>query len=217
MSSPRALPLAGTLVVLLLLPARNFAANGERLHPAVAEEYHYDTTSAQPKEPAPAPAPVEPAGRTRKRVADPAARIPDATPAQAAPMASATIAPDGTLVLPKMSVTTPKAPLPAPLPQLYIRGPVQNVGPGHAFETAKGRSERLRKKHFTVTEQALGKLTLNSVSGWAAREEAIYYSSEQLNDLAYLLDLSLATGTETPEEQKKLREEYFRLLATKPR
>jgi hypothetical protein len=224
MSFPGAVPPAAStkLVLALLLPAAAAASSADD-HPyrtqALASTYRYDATHPQP-EPAPEPVAVEPpAGRPRKRVVNPAERLPAETPGLTppVPIGSATLAPNGTLVLPKMSVNVPKPQLPAALPQLYIRGLERNVGPGNIFETPKGRSERLRKKYFSPTEEGLGKLLLNSVGGWAAREEAIYYSSEQLNDLAYLLDLSLAAGTETPEEQKKLRAEYYRLLATKPR
>ena len=210
-----------SLVLAFLLPAAA-AASSAGDHPyrteALAGNYRYDTAAPKP-EPAPEPVAIESAGRPRLRVTNPAERLPAETPGltPAVPIGSATLATDGTLVLPKMSVTGPKPKMPAALPQLYIRGLAQNVGPGDAFETPKGRSERLRKKFFTPTEAGLGKLLLNSVGGWAAREEASYYSSGQLNDLASLLDLSLAAGTETPEEQKKLRAEYYRLLATKPR
>jgi hypothetical protein len=206
-----------TLVLALLLPTATSAADHPYRTQALAGTYRYDRTPPEP-EPVPEPAANAPAGRPRKRVANPAERIPEIIPAPtSAPIGSATLAPDGTLMLPKMSVTGLKPKTPAPLPQLYIRGLAQNVGPGHAFETPKGRSERLRKKFFSPTEEGLGRLLLNSVGGWAAREEAIYYSTDQPTDLAYLLDLSLAAGIESPEEQKKLRAEYYRLLATKPR
>ena len=183
---------------------------------ALAGTYHYDP--AAPKaEPAATTSAAEPAGRPRKRLPNPAERLPNAIPVSQ-PVASATTpAPNDTLVLPKMTVPGTKPKLPASLPQLHVSSPVRNVGEGNPFETPKGRIERLIKKYYTTTEQGLAKLTLNSVGGWAARDAAINDSTEQLNDLAYLIELSLATGLEAPEDQKEIRAEYYRLVAMKPR
>jgi hypothetical protein len=207
---------ASTTFVLTLLSAAALAADE---HPyrtqALAGRYRYDAAAAQIPQIAETPV-VESAGRPRRRVSNPAQRIPEATPAPAS-VESAAIAPDGTLVLPKMTVPAVKPRAPARLPQLHVMTPVRNVGEGDAFETPKARLARLTKKYYTTNEQALGRLLFNSVGGWAGRDAAINDSTEQLNDLAYLIELSLAAGLESAEEQKEIRAEYYRLLATKPR
>lgn len=221
MFSPGAVyPAAGTTLVLaLLLPVSSAAADD---HPyrteALAGTYRYNPAEPKP-EPGPAPAVAEPAGRPRKRVVNPAERLPEkAPPPSTPPIGSATLTADGTLVFPKMSVNAPKPKLPATLPQLYVRPPVRkDLGDGDPFETPAGRAARLIKTYYTPGEQKLAKWTLNSVGGWAVRDAAINDTAAQLNDIATLLDLSVALGIETPEEQKKLRNEYMRALAEKPR
>lgn len=207
---------AGTTFVLALaLPVSASALDHPYRTQALAGAYRYDPAAPKPEPVVEKPA-AEPAGRPRRRVSNPAERIPDAKP-RAAAVASPTLYPEGTLVLPKMTVPGVKPPASARLPQLHTKAPVRNVGEGHIFETPKGRIERLIKKYYTTNEQGLGRLLLNSVGGWAARDAAINDSTSQLNDLAYLIELSLAAGLESAEEQEEIRAEYYRLLATKPR
>ena len=205
-----------TLVLALLLPG---AAVAEDDHPyrtqALAGAYHYDTTlpKVEPVVEKPAEAP-EPAGRPRKRVPNPAERIPEAGPPPvSAPVGSATLGANGTLMLPKMVVPGAKQKLPPPLPLVYVRHPVKNVGKGHAFETPAGRRARLINKYYTASDQRVAKLLGNSLAASAESNEA----AEELNHLAYLIELSLAAGSETPEEQKAIRDEYYKVLYTPPR
>ncbi len=210
-----------TLVLAFLLPGSVPAETSPYTRAAIAGEYHYDPAAheAKPVEPAPPPAPtveVAPAGRPRPRVADPDEHISEGT-LVLVPAGVAALDGQGTFVLPKMTVPGAKPKQPAALPQFYINRGVKNVGNGSMFETPAARRERLLNKYYTPFEQKFNKLLLNRIGAWGARDESIYYSSEQLNDIAYLIDLSLAAGTESPEEQKKIRAEYFRALAEKPR
>jgi hypothetical protein len=83
------------------------------------------------------------------------------------------------------------------------------------LETSAGRRARLNNKYYSPSEQKITKLLGNSGTAAAAAEAA--ETAEQLNDLAYLIELSLAAGLESPETQKKTRAEYYNLIADKPR
>ena len=197
------------IVLVFRVPA-SAASNHPRLAGAMAEAYRYDDAPPQPA-PAPEAPAAEPAGRPRKRVENSGQRIPGQMPATA-PVGTATLTANGTLMLPKMVVPGAKGKLPASLPLLYVRGPVRNVGEGDAFETPAGRRARLVDKYSTASEKRMAKVLSNSLAGSAEAAEA----AAQLNDLAYLIELALAAGLETPEEQKDIRAAYYQLLAPKP-
>ena len=221
---------SSTFVLVLLLPGSTRAATSEHTHEAIVGKYHYDPAAVTAK-PAAASAPPSasvteppPPGQSRPRVANPAERIPEQVPSLTPPpVGSATLTASGILTLPKMVVPGAKEKLPPILPQIFVRRPVRNVGKGDSFETpagqrvgletSAGRRARLNNKYYTPAEQKIAKLLHNS--GAAAAEAA--ETAEQLNDLAYLIELSLAAGLESPEAQKEIRAEYYNLIADKPR
>lgn len=204
----------GTLAVLY--PAIGAATEGTVSREPIAGLYRYDAAAASPANPTGAnAAAADPtsAARPRRRLADPALRIPEAIPGAVEP---APTNPPPTLVLPKMVVPGPREKPPPPLPQLHVTTPVRNL-PATPFESRSARSARLVNKYYTPAEQLLGRLLFNPVRRWAARDEAIAAAAEQLNDIARLIELSRAAGLETPGEQKEIRAEYFRALAERPR
>lgn len=200
-----------TLVLALLLPVTVEADEHPYTTRALANSFHYDPTAPPPAPAEPKSAPSAPAGRPRKRVEDAGARIASEIPATA-PAGSATLAANGTLVLPKMTVPGARPKTSSPLPLVHVRGAIKNVGKGHPFETPAGRRARLIDKYYTKSEQRIAKLLFNPLGGSAETAEA----AEQLNHLAYLIDLAAAAGLETPEDQKDLRSSYYELLGPRP-
>lgn len=200
-----------TLVLVLLLPVAGEAGDHPYTTRALANSFRYDAAAPSPKPAEPATAPAEPAGRPRKRVADSGERIASETPATAL-VASPTLSANGTLMLPKMIVPGAKPRTPSALPLVHVRSPVKEVGKGHPFETPAGRRARLIDKYYTGSEKRIAKLLFNPLGGSAEAAE----TAEQLNHLAYLIDLAAAAGLETPEEQQDLRASYYELLGPKP-
>ncbi|MEJ1972179.1 MAG: hypothetical protein WDM96_06825 [Lacunisphaera sp.] len=206
-------------MLVLLLPGSALATTtSASLHAAIVGNITTIRRRTRPSPLRPQSRRADPAspGQPRPRVADPAERIPART-IVLAPAGTATLDAHGTLVLPKMSIPGVKDQAARTLPQFYINRAGEKRRRRQQFRTPAARSERLLNKYYTPFEQKLNKGLLNPVKSWGARDESIAYSAEQLNDIAYLIELSLAAGIETPEEQKKTREEYYKALADKPR
>ncbi len=168
------------------------------------------------------PAPVAP--RPLKRLSDPSARLPEVKIVPGAVPAAPVATPEnkGVLVLPQMTVTGAREKV-RRLPLIFVQPPARNVPEPDLpdWETPAARTARLVKKHLSSFDQALNGHALpligESVEARALKAEAIEASARQLNNVADLLELSLLTGTETPEEQKKLRAEYWKAFYERPR
>lgn len=180
--------------------------------------YDPNARSEKPAEPAP---PVTP--RPLKRLSDPYARLPEVkiVPGAAPAPVAAPVNKD-TIVLPKMTITGQQEKLPA-LPRIFVQPPARNVKePADPnMETPAARNARLVAKHISGFHHALNShpipLIGETLEAKARKAEAIEVSARQLNTVADLLELSLLTGTETPEEQKKLRAEYWKVFYERPR
>jgi hypothetical protein len=214
------------MALALLLPAVAADAAAAKSNP-ITEGYHFA--------PGPAPAPVvappaenvppadatSPGRQPRKRVQDPAQRLPEVAidaslsatpPAPAAP--AARVPAPGTLELPKITVTGEKEKPPRPLPQLHVGAPVKDM-PTPEWESPEGRRARLVQKHFTALEQKLN--SQQWLEARAAHEEAIDSVAAELNRIATAIDLSALLGVDDPDAQKALRAEFLRAFNDRPR
>lgn len=228
MSSPRGFPNPAVLAAALALAFQPIAATAGTASEEVSQSLraglpHYDPTPAKP---ASAPTPPERATHVVKRVSDPGARIPMEVPrpagSAAAEASTKPVTVRGVLELPKMTVNGRKEKLPV-LPRIFVQPPARNIPEPSIpdFETPAGRAARLVQKHITSFDQALNRHPLpligTSLAAKAEQAEAREAAAKQLNTVADLLELSLLTGTETPEEQKKLRAEYWKVFYERPR
>ena len=213
-----ALPVAVATLVLLCLASA--ASAGTYTDLAVRDGMpKYDPQALAKEPPKETPAPVNP--HPLKRLSDPYARLPEVKIVPGAPVTAPTVtsANKGTLVLPKMTVNGQKEKAP-PLPRIFVQPPARNL-PAQPFESPAARNARLVQKHINPFDQLLNGHPLPLIGGSllakAEAAEAREVSATQLNNIADLLELSLLAGTETPEEQKKLRAEYLNLMADRPR
>lgn len=124
------------------------------------------------------------------------------------------------LILPAIIVEGKTDKQPVALPRLKVPAPARNL-PTQPFETPEARRARLVRKHFTNFEQALNRKTIPflglSLEARAAKRESIESAALQVNEIADNLDLAVALGLESEEEQKELREELMRLFYDRPR
>ena len=211
------------IALALLLPVVAFA--GEPAAPVnpITEGFRYKPLpdpDALPLGIAPsAPA----ASRTRKRLQDPAARLPEVTidpavPASAStPSAATSPAPvppasAETFVLPKLTVTGQKEKPPA-LPRVHVNAPVKNL-PAPKFESPSARAARLVQKHFTASERKFGG---KSLFARAVQREAAAVAAGELNRVATAIELSAALGQEDAEALEKLRAEFLKAYYERPR
>lgn len=120
------------------------------------------------------------------------------------------ISDEAKLVLPDMVVTGEPH---INLPRLHAPKPAKQIE-AEPFESGEARRARLVKKHFTELEQVLGlgmlRLFNRSLQRRAASREAIESGVRQLNDIAYLIELSDMAGIDDPEEREKLISEYLK-------
>jgi len=165
------------------------------------------------------PAPTS--SRTRKRLQDPAARLPEvvidpdaatSVPASAPATPPTPATPSETFVLPKLTVTGKKEKPPA-LPRLNVVAPVKDL-PEPKFESPTARMARLVDKHFTASEK---KFAGKSLAGRAIQREAAEVAVRDLNRVATIIELSAALGLEDAESLKKLRAEFFKAYYERPR
>lgn len=124
------------------------------------------------------------------------------------------------LILPVIVVEGKTDKQPVALPRLKVPAPARNL-PTQPFETLEVRRARLVKKHFTNFEQALNRRTIplvgQSLEARAAKMESRESAALQLNEIADNLELAVALGVESEEEQKELRAELLRLYYGRPR
>lgn len=209
-----------SLALTLLFPAVIKADEPPARRNPITEGFHYKPApdpDALPAELAPS---TSPAGRARKRIQNPTARIPKvaintnppaATP-EATPTPAPTATPGETFMLPKLTVTGKKEKPPS-IPRLHIDAPVKDL-PEPEFESPSARLERLVQKHFTASEQKFGG---KSLFARAVQKEAAEVAVTDLNRVATILELCAALGLEDEESLKKLQAEFFKAYYERPR
>ena len=219
MLSPKpALPVAVATLALLCLASA--ATTGTYTDLAVRGGMpKYDPKARTEEPPKETPVPVNP--HPLKRLSDPYARLPEVKIVPGAPVTARAVTGTNkdTLILPKMTVNGPKEKTPS-LPRLFVQPPARDL-PAQPFESPAARNARLVRKHINPFDHLLNQHPLPLIGGSllakAEAAEAREISATQLNNIADLLELSLLTGTETLEEQKKLRAEYLNALTDRPR
>jgi len=217
--APRLLAPSGFACALLLSAAVRAEEPAARSNP-ITEGFHYRSAPDPDALPAELVRPTTPTGRERKRLSDPAARLPEvainaspATPAPASPPASTPPAAAGeTFVLPKLTVTGNKGKPPS-LPRVQVDAPVKNL-PEPEFESPSARADRLIQKHLTASER---KFAGKSAAGQAMHREAVESAARELNRVAAMIELCAALGLEDEKSLKKLRAEFFKAYYERPR
>jgi hypothetical protein len=218
---PRPVACLGIALALLLPVVASAGAPAAPVNP-ITEGFRYHPAPDPDAIPLGIAPPAHAASRTRKRLQDPAARLPEVliAPAAAAlvpaspPATPQTPAPPAeTFVLPKLTVTGQKEKPPA-LPRLHVDAPVKNL-PTPEWESPEGLRARLVQKHFTAREQKLH--SRKYLEARAAHMEAIESAGLQLNRIASAIELSALFGLEDPEAQKALQAEFLRAFYDRPR
>lgn len=145
---------------------------------------------------------------------------PSQTKAAPAVPPKATTAEGAVLILPAITVEGKTGKPREALPRLAIPAPARALPP-EPFETPQVRRARLVRKHFTELEQALNRRVIPllgvSLEARAASRESAESAARQLNDITDNLELAVALGLESEEEQKALRAELKRLHSGRPR
>lgn len=111
-----------------------------------------------------------------------------------------------------------KSPPTHPLPRIPVQAPVKDIKVDEFMSPAE-RDEQLVKKHLSAFDRSfLNRYNIFGVSKeQRAREaERLEQSAVQLNHIADIIEVSQQLGIET-DEDRKLREEYVKLLRTRPR
>jgi hypothetical protein len=218
--APRPIACSG-LALALLLPIAASADTPPAGRNPITEGYHYaptpDPVIAPPAEQDPPAATPGSGPQPRKRVQNPALRLPavpiGSTPPETPPTAASVPTAPDTLVLPKVTVTGEKE-KPHALPRLHVTRPVKDL-PIPLWESAAGRRARLVQKHFTAREQKLD--SQKSLEARAARQEAIESAAGELNRIAAAIDVSALLGQEDAEALAAIRAEFLRAYHGRPR
>lgn len=217
---PRPVACSGIALALLLPVVASAGASAAPANP-LTEAFRYNPAPDPDALPLGIVPPAPAASRTRKRLQDPAARLPEVVIDPAAPVSVATAAPatpatpappPETFVLPKLTVTGKKE-KPPTLPRVHVDAPVKNL-PAPKFESPSARAARLVQKHFTASERKFGG---KSLFGRAFQREAAEVAAFDLNRIAAAIELSAELGLEDVESLKKLRAEFFKAYYERPR
>ncbi len=138
-------------------------------------------------------------------------------------MPSPIVAHSGVIELPKMVIRPfplPRSEPPSPLPRIPLR-PTHKDVQIHDFTSPAAKEKLLVEKHISPLDRFfLSRYTLPlfgiSKEKRAREIESSQQAAQQLNHIADIIDLSHMLGVET-EEDKKLRQEYIRLLRSQRR